>query len=145
MKKTIYFDMDGTIANFYGVEGWLDDILNESPRAYKEAKPLVNMSRLAKAIHKAQAKGYEVGVISWLAKGSSAEYDEAVKEAKLEWLEAHLPSVEFDQITIVRYGAPKSQFAKGEAILFDDEAPNRQEWKGKAYTEYEIFEVLRSL
>ena len=24
MTKAIYFDMDGTIANLYGVNGWLD-------------------------------------------------------------------------------------------------------------------------
>ena len=28
-KGTIYFDMDGTLANFYGVENWLDYLENE--------------------------------------------------------------------------------------------------------------------
>ena len=26
MKKEICFDMDGTIADLYGVEGWLEDL-----------------------------------------------------------------------------------------------------------------------
>ena len=30
MTKAIYFDMDGTIANFYGVDGWLNDLINEN-------------------------------------------------------------------------------------------------------------------
>ena len=29
MTKAIYLDMDGTIANLYGVDGWLDCIINE--------------------------------------------------------------------------------------------------------------------
>lgn len=145
MKKTIYFDLDGVLVDFYGVNGWLDYILASDPTPYKKAKPLVNMSILARYIHKAQTKGYEVGVISWLAKDATVEYDNAVTKAKLEWLETHLPSVEFDQISIVKYGTPKSLFAKGEAILFDDEEPNRNEWKGQAYDQTEIINILKAL
>ena len=32
--KQIWFDMDGTIADLYGVNGWLDDIVNERADAY---------------------------------------------------------------------------------------------------------------
>ena len=28
----ICFDMDGTIADLYGVEGWLDDLISENVR-----------------------------------------------------------------------------------------------------------------
>lgn len=31
----IWFDMDGTIADFYGVENWLDYLLDEDPRHTK--------------------------------------------------------------------------------------------------------------
>ena len=34
MKRTLVFDMDGTIANFYGVNGWLEDIRSGNPRPY---------------------------------------------------------------------------------------------------------------
>ena len=27
MTKAIYFDMDGTIADLYGVDGWLDSLV----------------------------------------------------------------------------------------------------------------------
>ena len=30
MIKAIYFDLDGTIADLYGVEGWLDDLIAEN-------------------------------------------------------------------------------------------------------------------
>lgn len=40
MKKMAYFDMDGTIANFYGVDGWLDCLTAHDPRPYAVAEPL---------------------------------------------------------------------------------------------------------
>lgn len=139
----INFDMDGTIANLYGVNGWLDAILNEETTPYREAKPLVNMARLAKALNKAQRKGNKLRVISWTAKGGTTKYNKAVTAVKIEWLNAHLPSVNWDEIKIVAYGTPKSECGNG--ILFDDEEPNRIEWKGKAYEPNKIFEVLATL
>ena len=139
----IYFDMDGTIANLYGVDGWLDYIINEDAFPYAAAKPLVNMQRLAKKLNKLQKAGYEIGVISWLAKNSNDGYDEKVATAKRKWLAKHLASVHFDEILIVKYGTPKHTLGSG--ILFDDEKPNREKWGKGAYTPEEIFEVLKEL
>jgi len=138
----INFDLDGTIADLYGVEGWLDDIINKNARPYREAKPLVNLSSLARVLNRLQRNGYEIAVISWLAKNSTTEYDERVKKAKLEWLENHLPSVKWDKISIVAYGTPKSTCGNG--ILFDDEEPNRKEWNGKAYDVNDIIGILKN-
>lgn len=143
MKKQINFDLDGTLNSFYSVDGWLESILASDPRPYAIAEPRLNLSVLARYLHKAQAKGYEVNIISWLAKNSTIEYDEKVINAKKEWLNKHLPSVNFDNIYIVPYGTPKSLFGSG--ILFDDEEPNRKEWKGKAYNEQDIMRVLKAL
>lgn len=143
MKNTIYFDMDGTIANLYGVSGWLDDLINENPRPYKDAEPLLNFRVFAKELHKAQQKGYKIGIISWLSKTGTDEYNKIVTETKEKWLKKHLPSVKFDEIHIVKYGTPKSTCGNG--ILFDDEEPNRKEWKGKAYNVDDIIGVMRSL
>ena len=141
--KKIYFDMDGTIANLYGVEGWLDDLNAHNPRPYAMAKPMVNMQALAHRLNNLQRAGYEVCVISWLSKTSTREYDELVTKAKLEWLAKHLASVQFDEIHIVAYGTPKSTLGKG--ILFDDELRNRQDWGEGAYLPEEIFEILGGL
>ena len=46
MKKSINFDMDGTIANLYGVEGWLNDLQTGKTRPYEIAEPLYNMNEL---------------------------------------------------------------------------------------------------
>jgi 5'(3')-deoxyribonucleotidase len=93
-----------------------------------------------------QRNGYRIAVVSWLSKESTAEYDRAVTNAKLEWLATHLPSVNWDEITIVPYGTPKENFCHTPAdILFDDEECNRNNWTGRAYDVGNILEVLRGL
>ncbi len=143
MRKEINFDMDGTIANLYGVENWLPMLMASDPTPYEIAKPLVNMSILARYLNKLIANGYKVKVISWLAKNSNSEYDALVTEAKIKWLATHLKSVKFTEINIVAYGTPKENLGNG--ILFDDEERNRNNWKGKAYDEKNILEILKNL
>ena len=145
MVKKICFDMDGTIANLYAVENWLDYLIAENEYPYANAKPMLNMSHLARLLNKAQRNGYEVNIISWLAKNSTKEYDEKVIKAKKAWLAKHLPSVHFNNVYIIGYGTPKSLYAEKGSILFDDEENNRKEWNGIAYTEKEIIKVLKKL
>ena len=145
MAKTIFFDCDGTWIDLYGVNGWLNDLINYNPRPYIEAKPLIHLATFARLIHRVQNKGYRVGIISWLAKNSTKEFDMSVTEAKMTWIEKHLPSVVWDEIHIVPYGTPKSLFGSQNAILFDDEKANRENWIGIAYDEKNIFEILRAL
>ena len=143
MKKEIWFDMDGTIADLYGVEGWLDMLLNESARPYEIAKPLVNMRELAKVLNRLIEKGWEIGVISWLAKNGTNDYNKKVANAKMKWLAKHLKSVKFAKIDIVEYGTPKQINRNG--ILFDDEKQNRENRLGIAYNVENIIQVLREL
>lgn len=142
----INFDMDGTIANFYGVENWLDYLKVEDTKPYEIAKPLFNFSAFARLLNKAKRNGYEIAVISWTSKNGSAEYDKAVESAKREWLAKHLPSVKWDEITVVPYGTPKDNFRKSaDDVLFDDEEPNRKAWNGKAYDVNNILEILKEI
>ena len=142
----ICFDMDGTIANLYGVEGWLNDLINENTRPYEMAQVMLNMNTLARRLNQLQNKGYELVIISWLSKNGSAAYDEAVTAAKLAWLKKHLNSVRWNEIHIVRYGTNKAQFASSdEDILFDDEDNNRVNWIGQAYDVTNILEILKNL
>lgn len=146
MTTTIFFDMDGTIADLYGVENWLDYLIASDTLPYEIAKPLIRLNALARVLNRLQKQGYKVGVISWLAKNSNTAYDEKVTRAKKEWLKKHLASVNFDEIHIVKYGTPKQTFAKTENdILFDDEEKNRNDWTGKAFDVNEIIEILRGM
>ena len=143
---TIFFDMDGTIANLYGVENWLDYLIAKDETPYREAKPLIRMATLARLLNSIQKNGHKIGIVSWLAKNSTEEYDIKVTNAKLEWLNTHLKSVQFDEIHIVKYGTPKSTFSNNtNDILFDDEEPNRKEWKGKAFDVDNIIEILKGI
>lgn len=147
--KIINFDMDGTLANLYGVENWLSDLTNLNPRPYIKAKPLLNMQVLARVLNKLKKSGYIINIISWLSKNSTTEYDIAVTKAKKEWLKKHLKSVEFDNIYILPYGTPKQSISNG--ILFDDEKPNRKNWEDRqtsnniAYDANNILNVLKGL
>lgn len=141
--REINFDMDGTIANLYGVENWLDYLIAKDTTPYAVAQPLINLSSLARVLNRLQRNGYTIGVISWLAKNSNADYDREVTEVKIMWLKKHLPSVKWDKINIVAYGTPKSTCGNG--ILFDDEEPNRKEWNGTAYDVNNIIEILKNL
>ena len=143
MRKEIWFDMDGTIADLYGVANWLEKLTNSNPSPYEMARPLVNMNTLAKRLHKAQANGYQIGIVSWLAKNSNKEYDDAVTKAKQKWLSTHLKSVKWDFVDILPYGTPKENGRSG--ILFDDEECNRKNWNGIAYSENKIMEVLKAI
>ena len=146
MKPTIFFDIDGTLNRFYAFEGWLDYLINSDPTPYAEAKVMHNMSVLARYMNKAQKMGYRIGVISWLSKTSTAEYDAKVTTAKTEWLHKHLNSVRFDAINIVSYGTPKEDFMETDNdILFDDEQRNRDNWRGNAYEPDQILEILKTL
>ena len=149
MKKlniTINFDMDGTIADLYGVDNWLNYLEAEDTTPYAIAEPLLRLSVLARKLNNLQKHGYKLAVISWLSKTGSAEYNEAVATVKMAWLKKHLPSVNWDRITIVHYGTPKQNFCESPLdILFDDEARNRDNWTGRAYDVQNIMDVLKIL
>jgi phenylpropionate dioxygenase-like ring-hydroxylating dioxygenase large terminal subunit len=145
MSVKINFDMDGTLVNLYGVEDWLKKLVAEDETPYIDAKPCIDLRVFAIMINRLKRNGYEIGVISWLSKKGSPDYNRRVTKAKLEWLQKHLPSVEWDSIEIVPYGTQKERFNMGGDILFDDEQKNREEWTGFAFNEKNIIEILRSL
>jgi 5'(3')-deoxyribonucleotidase len=141
--RAINLDMDGTIADLYGVQDWLSYLIAKDTTPYRVAKPLVNLNVLARRLNTLQKKGYEINIISWLSKTSDKEFDVAVTKTKIAWLRKHLPSVKWNNINIVPYGTPKSTC--GSDILFDDEENNRKEWKGTAYDVNNILDELKKL
>ena len=146
MKGYIYFDMDGTIADLYGQENWLRSLIDEETKPYRQARPLVDMRELGRELRRLQAEGYAIGIISWLSKSGTREYNERVRKTKEMWLARHLGSVQFDEIHIVNYGTPKYTLSAVEnAILFDDEERNRNDWRGVAYDVQNILEILRAI
>lgn len=150
--RMICFDMDGTIADLYGVHGWLNDLCNENTRPYEVAKPMWDMRRLAEILNELREfDGIEVRVITWLAKDSTEEYKNAVRQAKLEWLEKY--NFPYDSFHGVAYGRTKADSIRRylaeneEAILIDDNDKVRNGWHlGEVIdpTVQDIIEELRA-
>ena len=129
MNKTLVFDMDGTIANLYGVENWLEDLKSENERPYREAKPLYDMDTLASVIGLLRYNGWVVVITSWLAKDSTKAYDEKVRQVKREWLAKY--NFPYDEIHLVKYGTTKANCTRkkgGFQILVDDNEKVRKGW-----------------
>ena len=146
LNITINFDMDGTIADLYGVENWLDYLIAGDVFPYENAEPLLRLSALARRLNNLQKNGYNLAVISWLSKSGTDEYNAEVEAVKRAWLKKHLPSVKWDAIHIVSYGTPKQNFCGNPLdILFDDEAKNRENWTGRAYDVDDILATLEEV
>lgn len=154
MVKMICFDMDGTIADLYGVEGWEPMLQAEDTTPYEVAEPMWDMAELAEVLEALMAMGIAIHIISWLGKGSSEAYKREVRKAKRCWLnEQCFP---YDVFHGVQYGATKAdsvrevlrEYGEGEAILIDDSAKVRKGWTlGEAIdpTTTDIIEFLRGL
>lgn len=127
--KTLVFDMDGTIADLYGVNEWLPMLNNEDPTPYTIAKPMYDMTLLREVLIELKANGWNIVVTTWLSKGSSRYYDKLVRKAKLEWLERY--KFPFDEVHIVKYGSTKANSTRnlgGYQILIDDNEKVRNGW-----------------
>lgn len=142
---TIYFDMDGTLADLYGQPDWLTCLRAEDAAPFVTAKPLLDTWQLSKVLAKLRSKGYRIGVISWTPKDASNRYADRVRTAKLYWLRQNI-FVPLDEIQIVPYGENKKNCAEYPGILFDDEKPNREAWGCEnAHTPDEIMSTLLDL
>lgn len=139
--REINLDMDGTFVDLYGVDGWLESILNKDTKPYEIAPALVNFSALARILNNRQKKGYKINIISWTAKVDDDDFNNRVALAKIKYLAKRLPSVHFDNIIIVPYGTPKSTC--GQGFLFDDEEPNRTEWGVGAIEPTNLIEKIK--
>jgi hypothetical protein len=127
--RTLVFDMDGTIANFYGVDGWLEDLRNENTRPYEVASPLYDMDILNSILNAFKNKGWNIIVTTWLAKDGSQEFNNRTRVAKKEWLDRY--NFPYDDVHMVKYGTTKANCTRklgGFQILVDDNANVRKGW-----------------
>lgn len=128
-EKILVFDMDGTLADFYGVNGWLEYLNESNPTPYIIAEPLYDMVVLTSVLNILKAKGWKIVVTSWLAKDSTKDFDKEVRQAKREWLEEY--NFPFDEIHLVKYGTTKANCTRklgGYQILVDDNEQVRKGW-----------------
>ena len=148
MRKMLVFDMDGTIADLYGVEGWLNDLRTEKTRPYEIAEPLYDMAELAEVLNILRENGWTVAVTTWLAKDGTKEYNKRTAYAKKEWLAKF--NFPYDEIHCVKYGTTKANCTRTKAdfqILIDDNKKVRDGWTlgTTVNAKYNILTFLQAL
>ena len=132
MKKTIYFDMDGVLANFDKAvkqaeipQPWLN-----IPGFFSQLEPIGDPDKTIKAL---KEKGYTVYILS---KVEVRDNTERAKNKK-EWISKFLPSVKEEDIIIVPIHEEKTAYIKSDikdSILIDDYKGNLIEWQEKGGT-----------
>jgi hypothetical protein len=108
---------------------WLEMILDSDEKVFELGQPKVDMQELKEVCLDLIIKGWELGVITWLPKGATKDYEERCARVKSNWVEKHMPYItEFNAIS---YGTPKQLYAnKGLInILVDDDEKVRKMWE----------------
>ena len=141
MRKTIWFDMDGTLYDLYKIPGWLG--LLESRRwndAFGQADyARAHIDRIREAIKALKATGWTVGIITWAPMGIQW-WDEAlgeVERVKCKWVDQNIPELADDDIPFacLPYGESKAKFiidmeeAGDVNYLVDDNKEVRRDWR----------------
>ena len=144
--QAIYFDMDGTIADLYGYDNWLEMLHNEDTEPYENCSCLVDFIELRNILNTFISLGVTIGIISWSAMGGSKEYNRRTRKAKKEWCDAYFPNI-FSEFHVVKYGTPKHRVRNiKDSILVDDNIKVRQAWKGETIdATQDIVKLLREL
>ena len=130
MTTTIFFDMDGTIADLYNTDNWLDLLLNETAGLFRNLKVMHDKRKLQSIINRLQARGYEVEIITWTPKDVSQDYIKVVEQEKKEWIAEHFPMIE--TIHCLGYGVPKqhAEYKRSKLqILVDDNKEVLEMWE----------------
>lgn len=129
INKAIVFDMDGTIADLYNVQDWLEQLEAEKTKPYIDAKPIYNMCELNNTLDTLKKAGWAIIVVSWSSKNATTEYTKRVKKAKKQWLDNY--EFPYDRIHVVKYGTVKHNCCKylNYGILIDDNKDVRNSWK----------------
>lgn len=134
--NTIWFDMDGTIAELYKVPGWLEMLRANDWSVYDKCLPRAHFDRINNAIEALIENGWQVGVITWASKGIGWHDGCAeIGDVKFNWLNRFFPALADGKFACLPYGESKAQFLleMGDAgevnYLVDDNKEVREDWR----------------
>lgn len=137
--NSIWFDMDGTIAELYKVKDWLPALRSNDWSVYDKCLPRAHFERINAAIEALVENGWQVGVITWASKGIDwGEELDAITETKFAWLCRFFPALADGKFACIPYGCDKGQFMwdmhnnycpYDVSYLVDDNKEVRSAWR----------------
>lgn len=133
-KQKVYLDMDGTIANLYGIDNWLERLRKEDTTIFLECNPLISEKDLLKVF---PPKSHEIIILSMTPLNCSKSYHENVITQKNKWLDIHFPSI--TKRIYKKYGNNKNLKNSVKAILVDDNETIRNNYKGMALNPIDLW------
>ena len=136
MKKvTVWFDMDGTIADLYGHEDWLKRLRNDDASIFLELKPMFYIYEAFEQIRsqlEEQNIIVNIGIITWTPMEATYKFEKECESTKRDWIETLYPAL--DEFYAIPYGTPKQSAIntkQGLHILVDDNEEVRRVWNTK--------------
>lgn len=127
IKRRVYVDMDGTIADLYTEINWLDKLRAEQLGLFENLSPMISQEEL---LDKFPLDKYDLCVLSMTPLDASQEYCQQVIKEKDLWLDKHFPVL--SKRIYKKYGHNKNLKNSANAILIDDNETIRKNWKGVA-------------
>lgn len=127
---TWYFDLDGTLADLYNADCWLEKLENEEPEVFSNLAPLIDEEKFKKWATERLLNGDKIKVITWLPMSASEEYEKICAREKENWVKQHFPFI--TEINCLSYGIPKQHAIKkrtSSMVLVDDSEEVLQMWK----------------
>ena len=126
-KQIVYLDMDGTIANLYGIKNWLEQLENEVEGLFLNCEPFLTENELKNYF---PTEEFELRICSMTPLNATKEYCQVVIKEKNEWLDKYFPSI--THRVYMAYGHNKNLKNSVNHILIDDNETIRNSYKGLA-------------
>lgn len=136
--NTIWFDMDGTIYNFYDIPNWMEMLEKGRYGVYNMlGYRRRHLTRIMEVVAALVKQGWRVGVLTWGSKSGSADF-EAISDMKRAWLRTNCPILySKGYFCCLPYGVSKAEYmienfqpdGEGMHVLVDDNLRVREDWE----------------
>jgi histidinol phosphatase-like enzyme len=125
MNKIVYFDMDGTLADLYGVTNVFKRLDALDANVYSEAKPIDTYINMLKEF---KNMGYKVIILSCLGMISDKQFDKDTVRNKGLWLDKYVGKQYIDERIYIPNTKHKEQYINEYGILVDDDDKVLMNW-----------------